>query len=75
MGPVPGTHWDTNPGASAGAGGSLLRLMVLSPFALKESVLLLIHTDRPDASKPAASFPVSVNFLSSLAPADAVLCY
>lgn len=50
VGPVPGTHWDTNPGASAGAGGSLLRLMVLSPFALKESVLLLIHTDRPDAS-------------------------
>lgn len=71
VGPVPGTHWDTNPGASGGAGGSLLRLMVLSPFALKESVLLLIHTDRPDASicspssKPAASFPVSVNFLSS----------
>lgn len=45
-----GPHRDTNPGASGGAGGSLLRLMVLSPSALKESVLLLIHTDRSDAS-------------------------
>lgn len=52
-----------------------LRLLLKNQCCYWSIPIDQMHLYMSPSSKPAASFPVSVNFLSSLAPADAVLCY